>query len=530
MTPAVRPALLPAGIAAAVGLVLLAMLLLSVPGANAQTDPQTVNITAENGSEFDPIVEGRQAKFTVTRSGTLTAGLTVNVSVSQVGSYLTGSSPTTVTFTGTNITGNLNVSTQTDSTHEDDGSVTVTLDSGTGYTVGEDDSATVFMKDNDNSPARGAPTISGQPWVGQTQTASTSGISDADGLNNASYRHEWRRVDSSNNETKISPTSTSVSASNYMKFSGIYIVREADRGSTIKVKVSFNDDEDDPRTANESRTSAATAMVADPPVGSSLPYIDLTIGNQKGWAIEGGAAKYPSIEVSSAFDVTITFSEPVSGFDIHDVKVAYPSSGSVGLTSLTEVTAGTVYEGVVDRLVEGSLFIEVEPYGGLPIIAEDDGRQAAATRTESGVDDVNTAILNLNVVAPPPPGPSSAPAVWSATMTVGESGGYEGYVVSGSSLLPDGTGSVSDTMFTLEGTEYTVEEVLLNPAFGRLYLRVSETLPNDGSGMTLNVGDQGFSLGDASDRGNGLYSWMPFVPDWSAGDTVAVSLRRLGGL
>ena len=143
---------------------------------------------------------------------------------------------------------------------------------------------------------------------------------------------------------------------------------------------------------------------------------------------------------------------------------------------------------------------------------------------------MNTAILHLNVDAPRPPGPSSAPAVWSATMTVGQSQGYKGYVISGSKLLPDGAGSISDTMFTLEGTEYTVEEVLLNPAFGRLYLRVSETLPNDGSGMTLNVGDQGFSLGDASDRGNGLYSWMPFVPDWSAGDEVAVSLRRLGGL
>ncbi len=143
---------------------------------------------------------------------------------------------------------------------------------------------------------------------------------------------------------------------------------------------------------------------------------------------------------------------------------------------------------------------------------------------------MNTAIPHLNVDAPRPPGPSSDPAVWSATMTVGESGDYEGYVISGSKLLPDGAGSLDTVSFTMGGTEYTVAEVLLNPAFGRLYFRVSETLPNDGSGMTLNVGDQGFSLGDASDRGNGLYSWMPFAPGWSAGDTVAVSLRRLGGL
>ena len=115
-------------------------------------------------------------------------------------------------------------------------------------------------------------------------------------------------------------------------------------------------------------------------------------------------------------------------------------------------------------------------------------------------------------------------------MTVGQSQGYKGYVISGSKLLPDGAGSLDTVSFTMGGTEYTVAEVLLNPASGRLYLRVSEALPNGGSGMTLNVGDRGFSLSDASDHGNSLYSWMPFAPGWSAGDTVAVSLRRLGGL
>ena len=48
MIPAVRPALLLVGIAATVGLVLLALLLLSAPGANAQTDTLLVKNTNQS--------------------------------------------------------------------------------------------------------------------------------------------------------------------------------------------------------------------------------------------------------------------------------------------------------------------------------------------------------------------------------------------------------------------------------------------------------------------------------------------------
>ena len=42
-----------------------------------------------------------------------------------------------------------------------------------------------------NSPATGAPTIGGKAQVGETLTAVTSGISDADGLSNAAYGYQW---------------------------------------------------------------------------------------------------------------------------------------------------------------------------------------------------------------------------------------------------------------------------------------------------------------------------------------------------
>ena len=118
---------------------------------------------------------------------------------------------------------------------------------------------------------------------------------------------------------------------------------------------------------------------------------------------------------------------------------------------------------------------------------------------------MNTAILNLNVVAPPPPGPSSDPAVWSATMTVGESGDYEGYVVSGSSLLPDGTGSISDTMFTLEGTEYTVENAMTNGLRHSNASRVTISLSFESHELCMSISDDGVGLpDDYAERGHGF--------------------------
>ena len=43
-----------------------------------------------------------------------------------------------------------------------------------------------------NTPATGAPTITGTAQVGQTLTAVTTAIMDADGLTSVSYTYQWR--------------------------------------------------------------------------------------------------------------------------------------------------------------------------------------------------------------------------------------------------------------------------------------------------------------------------------------------------
>ena len=101
--------------------------------------------------EASSVTEGAAANFTVTASPAPTAPLTVNLIVSESDDFAisgeTGSSKTVSIPTSGSAT--YAVSTDDDNTDEEDGSVTVNLNSGTGYTMGNTNSATVDVNDND---------------------------------------------------------------------------------------------------------------------------------------------------------------------------------------------------------------------------------------------------------------------------------------------------------------------------------------------------------------------------------------------
>ena len=100
-----------------------------------------------------------------------------------------------------------------------------------------------------NSVATGIPTITGTAQVGETLTAGTSGISDEDGLTNATFSYQWVRNDGGT-DAEIQGATDST-----------YDLSDADVGKTVKVRVSFTDDAGN----KETLTSAATAEVAARP-------------------------------------------------------------------------------------------------------------------------------------------------------------------------------------------------------------------------------------------------------------------------
>ena len=117
-------------------------------------------------SSSSDISEGGTVTFTVTATPAPTADLSVSVSVAQSGSYTSQAGARTVTITSTG-TGSFTVATLDDSNDESDGSVTATVNTGTGYTVSSSaGSTTANVADNDDPPLPEI-SISGGPDVAE---------------------------------------------------------------------------------------------------------------------------------------------------------------------------------------------------------------------------------------------------------------------------------------------------------------------------------------------------------------------------
>ncbi|MCY4431321.1 MAG: SwmB domain-containing protein, partial [Rhodospirillales bacterium] len=101
-------------------------------------------------SAATPVTEGTAASFTLERTGDTAAALEVSVSVSEAGSVLDGTPPSSATFATGSSSAQLTVATVNDNAHEADARVTATVVAGAGYTVaGDGASAGVDVFDDD---------------------------------------------------------------------------------------------------------------------------------------------------------------------------------------------------------------------------------------------------------------------------------------------------------------------------------------------------------------------------------------------
>ena len=117
----------------------------------------------------------------------------------------------------------------------------------------------------ENSPATGAPTISGTAQVGQTLMAGISGIADADGLDGETFTYQWVSSDGTT-DTDIENATGST-----------YKLVAADQGKTIKVRVTFTDDGGN----EETLTSAPTGPVWGDGLPGAPRNLTATPGNRE---------------------------------------------------------------------------------------------------------------------------------------------------------------------------------------------------------------------------------------------------------
>ena len=112
--------------------------------------------------------------------------------------------------------------------------------------------ATASVAARPNSPATGAPTISGTTQAGQTLTASTDDITDADGLTNVSYSYQWLADD------------TDILGA----IGSSYTLTDDEVGKTVKVRVTFTDDKDNEESLTSAVTAQVTALPNSPATGA----------------------------------------------------------------------------------------------------------------------------------------------------------------------------------------------------------------------------------------------------------------------
>ena len=99
-----------------------------------------------------PVTEGTAASFTVSASPMPTSNLTVNLSVTEAAGsdfVASGNEGTKTVMIPASGSTTYTVTTVNDDTDEPNGSVTVTVENGTGYTVGSTASATVMVNDDE---------------------------------------------------------------------------------------------------------------------------------------------------------------------------------------------------------------------------------------------------------------------------------------------------------------------------------------------------------------------------------------------
>ena len=416
--------------------------LTALEAAAAQTPPPPtpeVSISAGSG-----ITEGGDATFTVTASPAPASNLDVSVTVSQSGDYgaTTGQRTVTIPTTGS-VT--LTVGTTDDSTDETDGSVTATVNAGSGYTVSSTQgAATVAVSDNDAAPT---PVVSVTGGTGITEggdavfTVTASPAPAADLAVSLTVSQSGDYGATTGQRTVTVPTSGSVTL-------------------TVGTTDDSTDETDGSVTATvnagsgytvSSSQGAATVGVADNDAAPT-PVVSVTAGSG---VTEGGDASFtvtasPAPASNLAVSVTVATTGDY-GATTGQRTVTVPTTGSVTLTVGTTDDTTDETDGSVTATVNAGSGYTVSSTQGTATVGVADNDAAptpvVSVTAGSGVTEGGDAVFTVTA--------SPAPASnLDVSVTVSQSGDYGATTGQRTVTVPT-TGSVT---FTVGTTDDDVDE------------------------------------------------------------------------
>ena len=448
------------------------------------------------------VTEGSDATFTVTASPAPTTALTVNLAVSQSGSFgaTTGADTVTIPTTGS---ATYTVSTTNDSTDEPDGSVTATLSTGTGYTVsGRSNAATVAVSDDDDPPPA-TPVIS---------IAAGSGVTEG---GDATFT-----VSATPSPTTALTVNLTVSQSgSFGAATGADTVTIPATGSATYTVSTTNDNTDEPDgsvTATLSTgtgytvsgtSNAATVAVSDD--DDPLPATPvISIAASSGIA-EGSDATFTvtaNPAPSTALTVNLTVSQTGSfGATTGADTVTIPTTGSATFTvSTTNDSTDEADGSVTASLSTGTGYTVSGTSNAATVAVSDDDDPPAVTPTISiaaGSSITEGANASFTLTASPPPTAAltvnvtiSQSGIFGATtgsrtVSIPTSGSLTFTVSTTNDSTDESDGSVTATVTT--GSGYTVSS-----NNGVAIAAVSDNDPAPSGPPTVTVSDASGNEGD----------------------------------
>ena len=425
--------------------------------ASSTYAPPAITIVAGTS----PVTEGTSAVFTLSRAGSTTAALTVNVTVSETGGDMVAASnegDQTVTFLANAATATLSVTTASDSVDEANSVVTATISADTGspvsYSVGTPSSAMVTVEDNDtrdvtvsttaltvNEGTTGTYTVvlGSQPTASVTVTPSRTGSSDVT-FSPATLTFTtstWNTVQ----EVTVTVAQDSDAVNDSATIS--HAVTGGDyAGVTVEsVVVTVDDDETADTTAPRVASIVREAPTSSPTNADSLTW-------------------------------RVTFSETVLNVDAADFAV----SGTTA--TVTAVAAVSGVTGAYDVTASGGDLASVSATVTLAISSShnirDGASNALSNTAPTGTNDNSYVVDNTAPTVAISGLPSASDAPFTATFTFSEA--VTGFAVGDITLT-----NASVSSFTVTST--TVYTALVTPtASGTVTVDVSANAAQDAVG------------------------------------------------
>lgn len=297
----------------------------------------------------DGITEGGNAVFTITLAEAVSDSITVNVSVAQVGTWVSGTY-SSVTVADNAATATLTVLTTDDGIDEANGSITATIEGGGGYRVGNPSSATLAVADNDVpavSVAAGSSVVEGAASVFTLTASPTPYQNIIIGLT-VGQTGSYVAADDLGVKSVTMTTSGTVTYSVPTVNDGL---DEADGAATLTVNTGSGYA---PASA-PNNTASGTVTDNDVPVISVVGGASVTEGESAGFTLTASPLPYQALSLKLTVGQTgnyvaaenlgagKTLTMPTSGTATYSVATVddnnQEANGAVTLT----VTAGTGY-------------------------------------------------------------------------------------------------------------------------------------------------------------------------------------------